>query len=77
MAREGYTGEEGFGDLIEYRLRAEIIAPRRGTAAPGDRPYVGAVPMGAHTHFGVTPGTMIMTLDGTKDVASLFEGNHV
>ena len=34
MAREGYTGEEGFGDLIEYRLRAEIIAPRRGTAAP-------------------------------------------
>jgi hypothetical protein len=51
MAREDYTGQEAFGDLIEYRLRAEIIAPRRGTAAPGDRPYVGAVSLGAHTHF--------------------------
>jgi hypothetical protein len=50
-AREAYTGQEAFGDLIEYRLRAEIIAPRRGSTAPGDRPYVGAVSLGAHTHF--------------------------
>jgi hypothetical protein len=51
MAREDYTGGEAFGDLIEYRLRAEIISPRRGTPALGDRPYVGALSFGAHTHF--------------------------
>lgn len=49
--REAYTGSEAFGDLIEYRFRAEIIAPKRSTPAPGDRPYVGALSLGAHTHF--------------------------
>lgn len=57
-ARGDYTGKEAFGDLIEYRLRAEIIAPRRGTAAPGDRPYVGTLSFGAHTHFDFS-GTQI------------------
>lgn len=48
--REAYSGTESFGDLIEYRLRAEIIAPSTGPA-PGDRPYVGAMSIGAFTHF--------------------------
>ena len=48
--RDTYTGYEEFGDLIEYRLRAEIIAPATGSA-PGDRPYVGAMLIGAITHF--------------------------
>lgn len=44
---------EGFGDLIEYRIRTEIIAPSN-LVGPGngtDRRYVGAVSFGAHTHF--------------------------
>lgn len=49
-ARDTYTGYEEFGDLLEYRLRAEIIAPATGPA-PGDRPYVGAMSIGAITHF--------------------------
>lgn len=50
-ARDDYTGTEAFGDLIEYRFRAEIIAASRRSQAPGDRPYVGALSFGAHTHF--------------------------
>ncbi|MCB5200795.1 lipid A deacylase LpxR family protein [Loktanella sp. TSTF-M6] len=37
-----------FGDVLEYRLRAEIIAPDSGTRG---RPYVGLLSAGAHTHF--------------------------
>lgn len=40
------------GDIIEYRFRADIIAPDNiTTPAAGDRRYVGAVSVGAHTHF--------------------------
>lgn len=49
--RDAYTGSEAFGDLIEYRFRAQLISPRRASRAPGDRPYVGALSAGAHTHF--------------------------
>ena len=49
--REAYSGTEGFGDVIEYRYRAEIIAPGGGSKSPGDRPYVGTMSLGAHTHF--------------------------
>ena len=49
--REAFSGNEAFGDLVEYRFRAEVIAPRRSSSAPGDRPYVGALSVGAHTHF--------------------------
>lgn len=42
----------GFGELIELRLGAEVIAPDNlSTPAPGDRPYAGALSIGAHTHF--------------------------
>ena len=43
---------EGFGQLLELRSGAEILAPdnfRR--PAPGDRPYAGAISVGLHTHF--------------------------
>ena len=40
-------------ELMQYRLRAEILAPEdlsRTTAAP-DRPYAGVIGLGAFTHF--------------------------
>ncbi len=57
-ARDAYTGTEAFGDLIEYRARAEILSPSAGSRAPGDRPYVGLMSIGAHTHFDVN-GTQL------------------
>jgi len=39
-------------DLHEFRLRSEIIAPRGTTE---DRPYVGALSAGVHTHFLLGP----------------------
>ncbi|RYG92891.1 DUF2219 family protein [Loktanella sp. IMCC34160] len=40
------------GEIVEYRFRTEIIAPS-ALNGPGsdDRPYVGALSAGAHTHF--------------------------
>lgn len=53
-SRSAYDGSaSGFGNIIEYRFRGEIIAPRAGIGDAGDRPYVGALSFGAHTHFGV------------------------
>lgn len=49
-----WTGSapDRFGDLIELRFNAEILAPENVAApAPGDRPYAGAVSLGLHTHF--------------------------
>jgi len=56
--RDAYSGTEDFGDLISYRLQAQIIAPSRQGGAPGDRPYVGSVSLGASTHFGYA-GTQV------------------
>ncbi|EEW24251.1 lipid A-modifier LpxR family protein [Rhodobacter ferrooxidans] len=40
------------GDLLEYRLRSEIISPTDLVAPPpGDRRYVGALGLGLFTHF--------------------------
>ena len=42
----------GFGDLIELRLSAEVLAPDNlRNIDPADRPYAGALSVGAHTHF--------------------------
>ncbi len=49
-----WTGERptGFGELIELRLRSEVISPANVTTpAANDRRYVGALSFGAHTHF--------------------------
>ena len=41
-----------FGDLIELRLSSEIFAPSNvNRPAAADRPYAGALSIGAHTHF--------------------------
>ena len=41
-----------FGEILEYRFRAEIIAPDNLAApAPGDRPYVGIASFGLFSHF--------------------------
>jgi hypothetical protein len=52
-------GQEWSGDLPdrpfamqEFRFRSEIIAPRTDSI---DRPYVGALSVGLHTHFGLGP----------------------
>ncbi|MDQ7069230.1 MAG: DUF2219 family protein [Rhodobacterales bacterium] len=43
---------EAFGDIIEYRLMAETIAPANlARPAAGDRPYSGAWSLGAHSYF--------------------------
>ncbi|KEJ89720.1 lipid A-modifier LpxR family protein [Sulfitobacter donghicola] len=50
----GWDGRapNAFGDLIELRLSSEIFAPDNLTrASAGDRPYAGALSIGAHTHF--------------------------
>ena len=53
----------GFGQLLELRLAAEIIAPDDiRTPAPGDRPYAGALSVGLHTHF--TQGPMEYSVGG-------------
>ncbi|QYK43202.1 MAG: DUF2219 family protein [Paracoccaceae bacterium] len=41
-----------FGDMLEYRLRAEIVAPENlSRPAAGDRRYAGLLSIGVHTHF--------------------------
>lgn len=52
--RDTWDGQrpDAIGSLLEYRLRTEIIAPRfLSGAGSDDRPYVGAVSVGVHTHF--------------------------
>lgn len=46
------TAPEQAGEMIELRLSAEIFAPvNLERPAAGDRPYAGALSVGAHTHF--------------------------
>ena len=46
------TLPEGFGEILEFRLRAETLAPADLiTPAALDRRYVGALTFGVHTHF--------------------------
>lgn len=41
-----------FGSLLEFRARAEVIAPANLTFQPlGDRRYAGILSFGIHTHF--------------------------
>lgn len=46
------TAPEGFGQLLELRFGAEIVAPDDiRNVVPGDRQYGGALSVGLHTHF--------------------------
>ncbi len=41
-----------FGEILEFRARAEIIAPERLDVVPrGDRRYAGVLSLGVHSHF--------------------------
>ncbi|MBP9184189.1 MAG: lipid A deacylase LpxR family protein [Fuscovulum sp.] len=41
-----------FGEILEFRGRAEVIAPESLTAPPpGDRRYAGVLSLGLHSHF--------------------------
>ena len=60
-ARDPWDGTpQGFGEVLEYRFRTEIIAPTRKTR---DRPYAGIVSLGAHSHFGLGPAEMSLGAD--------------
>jgi hypothetical protein len=44
------------GEILEWRLRAEVIAPARlGAPAANDRRYAGLATLGLHTHFARGP----------------------
>ncbi len=62
-----WTGSnpDGFGELVEYRVRSEIIAPA-DLSTPvlgGDRRYVGALHFGAFTHMKTGTVDMSVGLD--------------
>lgn len=81
QGNEGYTGQEGFGDLIEYRLGGQIITGSRKSGAMGDRPYVGAVSVGAHTHFdynaiGLSLGADVMAIGPQTGLAEFQRKFH-
>ena len=41
-----------FGTIREYRLRSAIISSDGFGVSPGDRPYVGVLSLGVHSHYG-------------------------
>jgi hypothetical protein len=56
---QSWTGElpSRFGEILEFRARAEIIAPENlTTLTPGDRRYAGILSFGIHTHFQMAAG---------------------
>jgi outer membrane protein LpxR len=55
----------GFGDLVEYRVRGEVIAPASLYAAldPSDRRLVGILQVGAFTHMRVNKMDVSLGLD--------------
>lgn len=55
---------EDFGNILEFRLNAEIMAPDNlVTPAAGDRPYAGSLSFGLHTHYQRKSIEMAMGLD--------------
>ncbi len=70
-------------ELMEYRVRTEIIAPRRlNGVGSDDRPYVGALTFGAHTHFArgaydIAAGAEITAVGPQTGLGELQEWFHV
>jgi hypothetical protein len=68
VSGHGWTGErpDRFGDIVELRFRSEIIAPST-LFGPGsnDRPYVGALTYGLHSHWAVFGGEASAGIDVT------------
>ncbi len=55
----------GFGQLVEYRIRSEIIAPSnlQNPVIGTDRPYVGALTFGARSYMSLGGADMSLGLD--------------
>jgi hypothetical protein len=52
------------GQVLEYRFRSEIIAPGRlNGAGSDDRPYVGMLAFGVHSHHRLGPGDYSLGVD--------------
>lgn len=70
------------GEIIEYRLRSEIIAPS-ALNGPGqdDRAYVGALSAGVHTHFArgatnISAGLDLVATGPQTGILKLQDGFH-
>ncbi len=80
--KSDYAGTpQPFGDVIEFRLRSEIIAPSYNSASPGDRPYVGALSLGVHSHFGLNRfdaslGVDVLAMGPSTGVANFQQQFH-
>lgn len=69
------------GQILEYRLRSEIISPSSGTGPVGDRPYVGALSAGVHSPFSLGPldasvGLELTAVGPQTNVSDFQEGFH-
>ena len=73
---------EAFGDLIELRILGQVIAPADlVTPAAGDRPYAGALSIGAHTHmqrggFDIALGADLTLVGPSSGIGAFQEGLH-
>lgn len=76
------TRPTGFGALLEYRLRSEIIAPARlNGSGSNDRAYVGALSAGVHTHFSqgswdISTGIDLVAVGPTTGIANMQDWFH-
>lgn len=53
-----------FGELLEFRIKAEIIAPENlAASAAGARPYAGSLSFGLHSHFKTREAQVAVGLD--------------
>jgi hypothetical protein len=70
------------GEILEWRLRAEVIAPARLTApAANDRRYAGMTTLGLHTHFARGPvelsaGVDMVVLGPVTQLGAFQSGVH-
>ena len=52
FASDDHAQLGGFGDVVEFRFRGEVISPENiVTPRVGDRPYAAALSFGVHSHF--------------------------
>ncbi len=51
---DSWSGErpERVGGLLEYRFESQVITPQRGLGDVDDRPFVGMLSFGVHSHVG-------------------------
>lgn len=79
----GWDGSrpEALGEIVEYRFRSDILAPGRVVRGTVDRPYVGALSFGLHSHaalgaFDISLGADIVALGPQTGLAEAQEWYH-